>query len=244
VTLSQSSQNGDAGEALTYAFSLINTDGSACANSTFDLASVLPSGWSGVVTPANILLSPGGSVNGTLQVTSSASAFAGSYSVGLQVTDSSSSGHDASATTTYVVNEPILTGDTQAPTIPSGLAASANFKQVDLTWNASSDNVAVAGYFVWRDDSLIADTSGTSYRDTSGAEGIQYDYTVSAYDASNNHSAQSLPVTSGKTVKTNGGGNATDDGTADGGTNENNTGTEKNKGRKTKFLNMLMLMID
>src|SRR3954453_15469732 len=41
--------------------------------------------------------------------------------------------------------------DTQAPTAPGGLAASApDSSQVNLSWTASNDNVGVAGYDIWR----------------------------------------------------------------------------------------------
>ena len=230
LTLSQTSQSGDAGATLSYAFSLSNNDSAACGTSTFDISSQLPGGWSGSVTPATMVLSPGSSANGTLQVTSSTSASAESYSVGLQVTDSSTPGHNASDTTTYVVNEPVDILDSEAPTTPTGLAASANFKQVDLTWNPSSDNVAVSGYLVWRDGANIAYTTDTSYTDMTGADGESYTYRVSAMDLAGNESAQSAAVISGKTVKTKGGGKPASDGSTDGGT-DGDTTTKTNKGK-------------
>jgi uncharacterized membrane protein len=231
LALSQSSLSGDAGDTVSYAFSLRNNDGSACGNSTFSLTRSLPAGWSGSVTPASITLSAGGSTNGTLQVTSAATASPGNYSVGLQVSDSSTPGHNASDTATYVVNEPVDILDSEAPTTPTGLAASANFKQVSLTWSPSSDNVAVSGYLVWRDGANIAYTTDTSYTDTTGADGESYTYWVSAMDLAGNESAQSAAVISGKTVKTKGGGKTSDGGTTDGGTGGGDTTTNPNKGK-------------
>ncbi len=85
--------------------------------------------------------------------------------------------------------------DTQAPTVPSGLAASAvSASQINLTWNASTDNVGVVGYRIYRNGSLAATASGTSYSDTGLSASTTYTYNVAAYDAAGNTSAQSSPV--------------------------------------------------
>ena len=106
--------------------------------------------------------------------------------------------HDSSETVTYVVNDLTPAQDTVAPTTPTGLTASADTVQVSLSWYASSDNVAVAGYEVLRDGIVIANTSTTNYSDTSGADGVTYVYSVVAYDAAGNFSAESNPVSAGK----------------------------------------------
>jgi len=88
-----------------------------------------------------------------------------------------------------------VTSDTSPPTVPTNLAAIViSASQIDLTWSASTDNVAVAGYQVFRNNVQIATTAGTGYSDKSVAPGIQYTYTVSAFDAAGNISAQSAPV--------------------------------------------------
>jgi chitodextrinase len=86
------------------------------------------------------------------------------------------------------------TSDTIAPSTPTGLTASASPTKVDLSWNASTDNVGVLGYRVYRGGSLIATvTSGTSYSDTTVVPSTTYSYTVAAYDAGLNASPQSAP---------------------------------------------------
>jgi len=88
--------------------------------------------------------------------------------------------------------------DTTPPSVPTGLtaAAAASGSQVNLSWTASTDNVAVAGYKVFRNGTQVAEvTSGTSYADTGLSEGTSYRYTVAAYDAAGNTSAQSHAVT-------------------------------------------------
>lgn len=83
--------------------------------------------------------------------------------------------------------------DTTPPTVPTGLSASAaSWSTVNLSWAASTDNVGVAGYRVYRNGSQIGTTGSTSYTDGSTAPSTTYSYTVSAYDAAGNNSAQSV----------------------------------------------------
>src|SRR6266849_3912338 len=58
--------------------------------------------------------------------------------------------------------------DTQPPTTPTGLTVvSVHSGSVSLSWNASTDNVAVAGYTVYRNGTAIAQTGNatTTYTD-------------------------------------------------------------------------------
>src|SRR5207302_9685529 len=53
--------------------------------------------------------------------------------------------------------------DTTAPTTPTGLAASAiTPTSLTLSWNAATDNVAVAGYRVYVNGALLLSSSSTS----------------------------------------------------------------------------------
>jgi chitodextrinase len=85
----------------------------------------------------------------------------------------------------------VSTLDATAPSVPTNLQATVvSTSRIDLTWTASTDNVAVAGYRVYRDGSLIASPSGTSYSNTGLAAGTSYSYRVAAYDAAGNASVQ------------------------------------------------------
>jgi uncharacterized lipoprotein YddW (UPF0748 family) len=90
--------------------------------------------------------------------------------------------------------------DTSAPSVPTNvLATLVSPTQVDLTWAASTDNVGVTGYKIYRDGTQIGTSGGTAYSDTSAVANVTYSYTVSAYDAAGNNSAQSAPAsTTGK----------------------------------------------
>jgi chitodextrinase len=99
-----------------------------------------------------------------------------------------------SAWTATVSATPAL-ADTQAPTVPTGLAASAvSGTQVNLSWNASTDNVGVTGYYVYLNDQPLATTTTTSFSHTGLTAGSTYNYRVSAYDAMPNHSAWTAVV--------------------------------------------------
>lgn len=83
--------------------------------------------------------------------------------------------------------------DAQAPTAPQNLdATSAGTDQIDLTWDASTDDTAVAGYYVYREDTgQIADVNNTSYSDEDLDSNTQYTYYVVAYDEADNTSEES-----------------------------------------------------
>jgi chitodextrinase len=87
-------------------------------------------------------------------------------------------------------------GDSTAPTAPTGLSATAvSSSQVDLRWTASTDAVGVAGYDVFRGGTLVTTVSGTSASDTGLAPNTSYTYTVKARDAAGNVSAASTSAT-------------------------------------------------
>lgn len=84
--------------------------------------------------------------------------------------------------------------DTQAPTAPSNLAfTDKTSSSVSLTWTASTDNVGVAGYIVYRNGTAVNTSliTGTAYTDTGLAAGTTYTYYVIAKDAAGNASPQS-----------------------------------------------------
>ena len=86
-------------------------------------------------------------------------------------------------------------GDVASPSIPQGLAATAaSSSQINLSWTASTDNVAVSGYRIYRNGSQIATTAATSFQSIGLSSSTIYSYTVSAYDAAGNVSAQSSAV--------------------------------------------------
>ena len=94
--------------------------------------------------------------------------------------------------------------DTTAPSVPGGvLAAAQSSTSIQISWTASTDDVAVAGYRIYRNGSLRDTvTSGTSYTDGGLTPATGYSYQVSAFDtaATPNVSALSTPAASAITL--------------------------------------------
>ena len=89
--------------------------------------------------------------------------------------------------------------DTQPPTAPSNLTANApSSSQINLSWTASTDNVAVTSYLVERcqgagcsNFAQIATPTGLTFNDSGLAANTPYSYRVRATDAATNLSAYS-----------------------------------------------------
>jgi mannan endo-1,4-beta-mannosidase len=95
------------------------------------------------------------------------------------------------------------TGDTQAPTVP-GTPTTSNVTSsaVTLSWSASSDNVGVTGYDIYRAPGASGGTfasvgtaTGTTFTNTGLTAATTYRYQVRARDAAGNTSAFSPAVT-------------------------------------------------
>jgi chitodextrinase len=94
-------------------------------------------------------------------------------------------------------------GDSQAPTAPTNLTATAtSTSQINLSWTASTDNLAVAGYRVERclgsactTFTQVATPTTTTFSDTGLAASTAYRYQVRAADAAGNLSAYSSIMT-------------------------------------------------
>jgi hypothetical protein len=87
--------------------------------------------------------------------------------------------------------------DTQAPTAPAALSAAPASSAIALNWSASTDNVGVKSYAVWRRPAAggtwvnVAGVAGRSYTDAAVTSGTQYTYGVRAVDAAGNVSQSS-----------------------------------------------------
>lgn len=101
--------------------------------------------------------------------------------------------------------------DTQAPTNPTNLTAyNTTQSSVDLSWSASNDNIAVSGYKIYNGASQIATTASINYTVTNLNAGTSYNFTVRAYDSSNNTSSASNAVNITTLPGNSGGGNTTE----------------------------------
>ena len=91
-----------------------------------------------------------------------------------------------------------VVGDSQPPSVPAGLSATTGgAANVSLRWLPSTDNVAVTGYLVRRNQQFLAFVQGAAtvtYTDATVAAGSTYTYDVLAQDGSGNNSAPSDPA--------------------------------------------------
>jgi chitodextrinase len=93
--------------------------------------------------------------------------------------------------------------DTQPPTAPSGLTATAvSGTQINLSWTASTDDVGVTSYLVEScagpgcgSFAQIGSTAGTTFNNTGLTNATSYSYRVRATDAAGNLSAYSSTAT-------------------------------------------------
>ncbi|MGM1060145.1 CARDB domain-containing protein [Saccharothrix sp. Mg75] len=85
-------------------------------------------------------------------------------------------------------------GDTRAPTAPTGLTLAQSGTRIDLSWTAATDDVGVTGYVVIANGVERATTAGTSHTDTQPTSAT-VEYSVRARDAAGNTSPDSNRVT-------------------------------------------------
>ena len=78
--------------------------------------------------------------------------------------------------------------DVTNPSDPTGLGAVAiSSGRVDLSWTASTDNVGVTGYEIFRNGTLVTSVGAvTTFADTTAAPSTAYTYQVRAFDAAGN----------------------------------------------------------
>ena len=106
---------------------------------------------------------------------------------------------DTNACGTFA-NRPALSqscsaADTTAPSVPTNLSATAvSSSQINLIWTASTDDVAVTGYRIYRNGTQVGTSATANYSNTGLTASTAYSFTVAAYDAAGNASAQTSAV--------------------------------------------------
>jgi mono/diheme cytochrome c family protein/chitodextrinase len=172
VVSNPGSQTGYTGVAVSLAIGASDADGEAL---TFS-ATGLPAGLA---------------INGSTGLISGTPAAAGNYTVTVTARDALSSG-SAQFTWSLTVR------DTTAPSRPTNVVASASSGYPVLTWSASTDNVGVAGYIIYRSTNGTqgAEVGRTSasvrqWTETSFQEKVKYTYSLKAFDSAGNLSTLS-----------------------------------------------------
>ena len=135
-----------------------------------------------------VAYSPGGAPT---TVTATTAALAGltpatAYTVTVVAVDAVGN-RSLAATTTFATATP---ADTQAPTAPTDLAATAVTPEaISVAWAASTDDVGVSGYEVFLDGVSVATVAATAYDFTALTAATDYTVGVRALDAAGNASA-------------------------------------------------------
>src|SRR5260221_226645 len=118
-----------------------------------------------------------------------------SYSYTVQALDAAGNASAQSASASATTQQAAPVADTTAPSVPGGLTAVAtSSSQIKLTWSASTDNVGVTGYKVFRNGVQIATTSALAYASTGLLSATTYSFAVAGFDAAGNSSAQAAAV--------------------------------------------------
>ncbi|HEX6342277.1 PQQ-dependent sugar dehydrogenase [Umezawaea sp.] len=114
---------------------------------------------------------------------------------GLYVNARDAAGNVSQASSTVTITVPRCQSDTEPPTTPTGVTATASGTAVTVRWTASTDNIGVTGYEVLRDGTQVGSTTATSFTDSGLTADTSYRYQVRARDAQANRSASSTAVT-------------------------------------------------
>jgi bacillolysin len=131
-----------------------------------------------------------GNLDGTTASTSYAvSGLSAGTTYLMEVSAIDAAGNESGRAATNVTTQ--SSSDTEAPSTPTNLTASGTTQtSTNLSWNASSDNVGVAGYRVYVNGSLNGTTAGTTYAVTGLTAATTYLMEVSAFDAAGNESGR------------------------------------------------------
>jgi hypothetical protein len=101
-------------------------------------------------------------------------------------------GNRSGNSTTVSVN--VISVDTVAPSVPTGLSATVSGSTVTLTWQPSTDNVRLDGYAVYRNGAYVGWARTATFTNLAVPAGT-WRYDLRAYDAAGNRSARSVAVT-------------------------------------------------
>ena len=95
----------------------------------------------------------------------------------------------------YTINIGAGTPDTEAPAAPANLASSGTTQtSTSLSWDASTDNVGVTGYDIYKNGSFLSTVSSTSYTVNGLSASTTYSFYVKAKDEAGNISAKSNTI--------------------------------------------------
>jgi chitodextrinase len=112
-----------------------------------------------------------------------------SYSLGVEAFDAAGNVSNVALST---VNQPTAAcADTTSPSTPTNLRVTGTTAtSINVSWNASTDNVSVTGYDRYLDGSLVSSGTGTTFTYAPLGCGTTHTVAVAAYDGAGNRSSQ------------------------------------------------------
>ncbi len=199
ISLSPSSQSGNPGQTLSYTASVTNNDSAVCKSTTFNLSSVVPSGWGSSFSPASVTLSPIGTSSSVLTAVSPVSSSIGQYNLSAAATDAASSSHTAASN---IVTDTVFfntsSNDNSAPSVIISSPADGALVTGTITIKATAtDNVKVTKIDLYIDGVLQISTTKSSlstHWNSSKAITGSHTITAKAYDAAGNMGTASVGV--------------------------------------------------
>jgi hypothetical protein len=205
------------GQAYTFTVSATNvagTSGNSSSSNSATPSNIYPVISSFSASPNDV--QPGVTSTLSWSITNASSA---SINQGVGSVSSSSGSYvlHPTSTTTYTLTatntngtstvQATITVDGAPPSVPTSVTANTiSQSEIDLSWASSTDNVGVAGYDIYQNNSFLASTTSLSYQNTGLAASTQYTYYLSAFDLAGNVSATSTSVSATTDAASGGGG--------------------------------------
>jgi hypothetical protein len=154
------------GTAVSFTATVKDNDSSGCPSSTFNLADVLPPGWTGNWSASSLSIAPGRSSSATLTVTSPTSTTGGLYNVGINAVDATATTYSSSTSATYVVTN----SSSLAVSVATNQTSYLPGQTVGISVTVLSGTVPAAGVGV---TATITSPSGrlTTLKGTTGSSG-------------------------------------------------------------------------
>ena len=113
---------------------------------------------------------------------------------GFYVNAIDAAGNVSQASTTLTVSIPQCQVDTTPPSVPTNLRGTTSGTTATLTWNASTDNIRVTAYDIYRNGSKVGSTAELTYTESALTANTSYQYAVAARDAQQNTSARTATI--------------------------------------------------
>ncbi len=161
VALTPASQTAAPGSTVGYTMAVTNNNSAACGSSTFNLAQVLPTGFSGSLSATTLALGSGASGSVTWSATSAQSVAGGSYALDATVADASATASVATGHASYVVFQ-----DSAPPVVsfvsPKAGATVSGKKPYTIEVSAG-DASGIQVVEIYVDGQLLASDTATPY---------------------------------------------------------------------------------